>query len=262
MDRMSKSKSEITHSAIIYEYPCGAVDIIHSTKGFTEAGWEAAGAKPQPQRRSREKKNDESVPDLGRSMRRARANLRRLALANDFKYFVTLTLNREKVDRYDAKAVVKVLNTWLDNHVRRQGLKYVLVPEQHKDGAFHFHGFFNDALRVVDSGHRDSGGHTVYNLPEWTLGFTTAIELYGDYMGAVAYVCKYIGKQGDKPMGRWYYSGGALALPSKIYADLDRADLLEEYAGECAVFNVPTTTITVIHTRKEQEHERENRTDV
>lgn len=251
MDRLAKSKSEITHSAIIYEYPCGVVDIIHSTKGFTEAGWEAAGAKPQPQRRSRKSNDDESVADLGRSMRRARANLRRLALANDFKYFVTLTLDQTKIDRYDPKIIVKTLNSWLDNRVRRKGLKYVLVPERHKDGAIHFHGFFNDALRVIDSGRRDSGGHCIYNLPDWTLGFTTAIELYGEYGSAVGYVTKYIGKGNEKPMGRWYYSGGALAQPSKTYADLDREDLLVEYAGECVEFNVPTAKITVIHTRKE-----------
>ncbi len=91
-----------------------------------------------------------------------------------------------------------------DNQVRRRGLLYVLVPELHADGAVHFHGFFNGALPVVDSGTLDTGGkprkprsaaerarlidsgaHIVYNLPAWTLGFTTAIELYGDYEAAL-----------------------------------------------------------------------------
>ena len=75
-------------------------------------------------------------------------------------------------------------------------------------------------------------GKPVYNLPGWSWGFTTAIELYGEYDRAVSYVCKYIGKElapspnGDglepqKIGGRWYYSGGALGRPQVTYAELD-----------------------------------------
>ena len=73
--------------------------------------------------------------------------------------------------------------------------------------ATHFHGFFTDAVRAVESGHTDGAGHKVYNLPEWTLGFSTAIELYGTYRSAVGYVCKYVRKQEEKIGGRWFYSG-------------------------------------------------------
>lgn len=248
---MSKTASELKHSAIVYTYPCGMVDIIHSTSGFIESGWEAAGAKPQPQRRSREAGKTAEGADLERSKRRARAKLRRLALANDFKWFVTLTLDPAKIDRNDGAAVARALGRWADNMVRRKGLKYVLVPELHRKGGIHFHGFFNDAVKVTDSGHKDASGHPIYNLPEWTLGFTTAIALYGDYPSAVGYVSKYIGKQDVRPMGRWYYSGGALAEPGKVYADLDREELLVEYAGDGVEFAVPGGKILVIHTKEE-----------
>lgn len=158
-------------------------------------------------------------------MRRARAQVKDLALCTPFKWFVTLTLDKTKVDRYDMAAITKKLNNWLDNNVRRKGLAYVLVPERHKDGAVHFHGFFNDALAVVDSGHVDREGHKVYNLPGWSLGFTTAIELYGDYHKAVAYVCKYIGKDTEKIGGRWYYSGGKLGRPEVSFADIPLSDI-------------------------------------
>jgi hypothetical protein len=72
----------------------------------------------------------------------------------------------------------------------------------------------------------------IYNLPQWTLGFTAAIEIYGDYPAAVAYVCKYIGKQGDKPAGRWYYSGGALATPEVEYVDSITEQSLKEVFGD------------------------------
>ena len=87
------------------------------------------------------------------------------------------------------------------------------------------------------------GGHTVYNLPGWSLGFTTAIELYGDYENAVGYVCKYIGK--DMPAnlqdgpeglpeltakigGRWYYSGGELARPDIRLVDLEWREVAQQ----------------------------------
>ncbi len=158
-------------------------------------------------------------------MRRARAQVRDLALCTDFKYFVTLTLNQGKINRYNMQEITKKMKNWLDNRVRRNGLKYVLVPEFHKDKAIHFHGFFNDVLPVVDSGHKDKNGHVIFNLPSWTLGFTTAIKLYDDYHKAVSYVCKYIGKSSEKVGGRWYYSGGDLGRPEVFYEDIEYSEI-------------------------------------
>ena len=157
--------------------------------------------KPRPAAREAGKKSEGA--DMERSMRRARAKLRRLALANDFDYFVTLTLDPARIDRYDSAAITRALGWWADNMVRRHGLRYVLVPERHKDGAFHFHGFMaGPGLKAVDSG-KKWNGRTVYNLPQWTLGFTTAEQLYGDYHAAVGYCCKYIGKQdAERPLLR------------------------------------------------------------
>lgn len=162
-----------------------------------------------------------------RARRRAAAAVRDLGLCNDWAWFVTLTLSPERIDRYDPAEVVRHLNHWLDNNVRRRGLAYVLVPEHHKDGAIHFHGFFNGALEAVPSGHRDRAGHPVYNLPGWGWGFSTAIALYGERRAAVGYVCKYIGKQGDKIGGRWYYSGGELRRPEIEWRDEDFATMLQ-----------------------------------
>ena len=61
----------------------------------------------------------------------------------------------------------------------------------------------------------------VYNIPGWTRGYSTAIELYGDYQSAVAYVCKYIGKERCKIGGRWYYGGGDLRKAQVEYQNSD-----------------------------------------
>lgn len=281
---------EVTHYCKIYQYPCGVVDIISSSKPmFREAGWEdARWAKPRPlppeandEATAEEEPEEEAqlsfsleaLPepeaedaapkgeDIARSMRRARSRVRRLALSNDFRWFVTLTLSPDKVDRYDAAQVVRKLSNWCSNQVKRRGLQYILVPERHKDGALHFHGFFNDALEAVASGHRDKQGHMIYNLPGWTLGFTAAIEVYGDYAGAVAYVCKYIGKQGDKPAGRWYYSGGDLRESTAIYGEISPADLRAEYGDRVFCFEVPGASMAVINGLRPDNDKEDNSND-
>ena len=243
--RSASGRGGVCRSARVKTYPDGSLEVLACDKAiFHPEGWERAGE--HPQRRRRPAKQAEKGPEqqgrdsMDRSMRRARAQVRDLALSNPFRWFVTLTLDQARVDRYDMAAITRRLNTWLDNQVRRHGLAYVLVPERHKDGAIHFHGFFNDAVKAVFSGHRDREGHPVYNLPAWSLGFTTAIELYGDYHAAVGYVCKYIGKQGEKPGGRWYYSGGALQRPRVSFADLGPRDLeaLQQEGGVYR-FDVP-----------------------
>ena len=245
LGRSGSGRGGICRTAKVKTYPDGSLEVLACDKPiFHPEGWERTGAHPKRRRRSAKQEEtgteQQGRDSMERSMRRARAQVRDLALANPFRWFVTLTLDQTKVDRYDMAAITRKLNAWLDNQVRRHGLAYVLVPERHKDGAIHFHGFFNDAVRAVFSGHRDREGHPVYNLPAWSLGFTTAIELYGDYHAAVAYVCKYIGKQGEKPGGRWYYSGGALQRPQVSFADLGPRDLeaLEQEGGVYR-FDVP-----------------------
>lgn len=222
-------------------YPDGSYDIIASNtqifdlspkppKEGKKTGKKSTGndgtqaeapAKPQPK-----------PENIERAMRRARSKVRQLALANQFRWFVTLTLDPEKIDRYDPAIVVRKMSQWADNRVRRKGLAYILVPEHHKDGAIHFHGFFNDALEAVDSGHTDKNGHKVYNLPDWTLGFTRAVELYGDYHAAVGYTCKYIGKGTGKIGGRWYYSGGDLAKPIEEEREWNCFQIMEAQTEE------------------------------
>lgn len=269
----------VKHYAKAYIYPCGVVDILASTEpDFGPKGWEAAEDYRYPKKllsfsdqqpdEPTERRPGAAIEDLERSMRRARAKVRRIALSNEFKYFMTLTLDPSKVDSHDAAAVVKKLNAWCSNMVQRNGLKYILVPERHKKGGIHFHGFFNDALPVVDSGTirvpgikkprkprsaaqraewLAAGGQIVYNLPGWTLGFTTAMELYGNYPAAVAYVCKYIGKDGEKPAGRWYYSGGDLQEPQTEYFEMTPGDLVEEYGAKAMVIYPPGKQIAIVN---------------
>lgn len=170
-----------------------------------------------------EAESSEKSDDTGEALRRSKSRARKMvfdlvACNPELDTFLTFTLNGELIDRYDYSAAIKKLNTWLDNRVRRRGLRYVFVAEHHKDGAIHFHGLANSsALSLTPSGVKDKRGNDVYNVTDWRLGFTTAIKCYGERGAVCKYVTKYISKSTEKVGGRWYYSGGALARPRYEY---------------------------------------------
>lgn len=189
---------------------------------FAEGGYSRADfMDDKPSRR-----RGSGAGNIERAIRRARAEMRTLIRNNPLPWFVTLTLDKERIDRYDAREIVRRVGYWCDNAVRRKGLAYCLVPEYHQDGAIHYHGFFNDALSMVDSGH-EIGGRAVFNCPDWPFGFS-ACERVEDNGRALAYALKYVGKGREKIGGRWWYHGGALAAPLVFLADLDAGALLAQ----------------------------------
>ena len=150
---------EIQHNCCIKRYPDGGAEVIACEAAiFRERGWEAAD-KWAPEPRESASEAPDVAANLARAKRRARTMVRDYARANAFQYFVTLTLDAARVsDRYDIDACTRDIRTTLDNLVRRKGLQYVLVPEEHKDGAIHYHGFINAALPLEDSGTLSKGG--------------------------------------------------------------------------------------------------------
>lgn len=247
-----KTIADISHNTRVKTYPDGSQLVTVADKPiFREPGWEIAG-KWDKDARPKAEARDGTEEDRERARRRARAAVSDLGRANEFKYFVTLTLDAERIDRYDEAITGKQLRRWLSHQVQRRDLAYVLVPEHHKDGAIHFHGLVNDALEMVDSGTikraaggkpkrprsaRErlewiaEGGEVVYNVPGWKYGFSSALKLKGDYRKAVAYVCKYIGKESEKIGGRWYFSGGSLRRPEATYTDTDFDAMAAESGG-------------------------------
>lgn len=171
------------------------------------------------------------------------------------------------IDRGDYSTVIKRLSTYLDNRVRRQGLIYLGVPELHQNGGIHFHFLMNSsALRLTDSGTvsvegrkkpikvatanrlhiPDDKRHTVYNVEDWKLGFSTAIMTYGDRGAVSRYISKELNKTVQKSIdndgklekigGRWYLSGGKLRKPvvrlsNSNYEAVDG----ETYSYDCPV---------------------------
>lgn len=270
---LSRQRSDFAACGRLKVYPDGSAELMAASRAiFGTAGWEDSSKDNKPSSPGTRGKNGEQpdAADVERARRRAAATVRDLCRCNRMAYFVTLTLSPEQIDRYDIAAVLRKMRSWLDNRVRRNGLVYILIPEHHKDGAIHWHGFFNDAdVGMVDSGTvkpatggrpkrprsakqrqawLDAGGQIVYNIADWSLGFSTAIPLYGDYDAAIAYTCKYIAKGGCKIGGRWYYSGGKLLRPEVRPVDCT-FDELQAAGGYC--FDVPAANLQLAIIRTE-----------
>lgn len=130
------------------------------------------------------------------SMSRTVNTIYHKARSNTWDWFLTLTFNPDKVDSFDFDVCVKSLSIWL-NHQRRNcpGMRYIVVPELHKSGRWHFHGLFADCdnLEFVDSGHTDHG-KPIYNVGRYNLGFSVA-TLVQDNERVTKYISKYITKE-------------------------------------------------------------------
>lgn len=210
----------------------------------------------------------ENKDNRERAQRRARAKVFDYIIANeDLQLFCTLTLDKEKINRKDYGEIIKKFNTWTDNQVRRNGLKYVAVPELHKDGAVHFHLLTNKVIPLICSGtylppdgypgkrkplKADTlirKGYTleecqeVYNIPGWKYGFTSAMIIQGERKRVANYIAKYITKTLEKVGGRYYLHGGALQLPCYEYDVVNWDDFVNE---ESYTFEVPGNEYAII----------------
>ncbi len=99
-----------------------------------------------------EEKAEEYYYDyLQKSINRTKTKISDYVLCNNFSHFATFTFDpsNSKVNgeenRKDFKKMSSLLKNWLKteqlNHFRRHGRKflYLIVPERHKNGAWHFH---------------------------------------------------------------------------------------------------------------------------
>lgn len=168
-----------------------------------------------------------------------------IARSNMWEYFFTLTFNPEKVDSYDYSEVVKKLSKWLNNlRAICPGMKYIVVPEKHKSGRWHFHGLFADVdgLQFLDSGYVSESGQVIYNVGNYKLGFSTAVRLDGSPK-VVSYLCKYITKEvceSTKGKKR-YWASRNVKLPEVIEFDVDMK--MSEILSCCDVDNGHIKTV-------------------
>ena len=98
---------------------------------------------------------------LEESIIRTRSRIYELAICNEWEYFVTLTINKNRYDRMNLKKYRKDLAQFIRDYNKKYNIsvKYLLIPEMHKDGAWHMHGFImglpNEHLEKNENGYMD-----------------------------------------------------------------------------------------------------------
>lgn len=158
----------------------------------------------------RPKKGTVNEEKLEQNICRARSEIFELAYCNDWQFFTTFTIDKTKFGRYDLGKYHKAFTQWLRDFNKKHGthIKYLTIPEQHKDGAWHEHGFImglpEEYLRLFDAEKeklpkyiRDKllSGCPVYDFPAYRekFGFCD-LEPVRSIEGVSKYVTKYITK--------------------------------------------------------------------
>lgn len=133
---------------------------------------------------------------LKNNLVRAKQTVKEIALCNEWKYFVTLTIDSDKLDRFNLSEYKKKLGKFLNNYQVRRNTKvyYLFIPEYHKDGAVHMHGL----LSVIPS---DDLIVNEYGFLDWVsyhdkFGFISMSEIKSKEKTA-NYITKYITKSLD-----------------------------------------------------------------
>lgn len=177
------------------------------------------------------------------SLKRAKDKIFDISFINGdlWQYFITLTLDQSKIDRYDKKEINKKLKKWLNNMVSRYDFNYIIIPEYHKDCAIHFHGLCSGNNLKLTYVKIDNKGRKVFNLDNWNLGFSTAIELDNNRTAVSAYITKYVTKDTTKILGNVYYAGGHTIKRDckSVYQNIDYSD----FKGQ--EIRIPNTGIKV-----------------
>lgn len=161
--------------------------------------------------RKRTKKNTVNEDKLDNNIQRARTAIKELALCNSWDYWCTFTLSPEKFDRYNLKGYVSALGEFLHSYNRRlspdspEYVRYLLVPEMHKDGAWHMHGFIK-GIRESDL-YTNKNGYVTWRQYEDKFGFISMKKITGE--DGVQKLSSYMSKYTTKDIFRTVSELGA-----------------------------------------------------
>lgn len=186
--------------------------------------------------RSKFEKHDDKLPA---ALSRARRVVLEIGLCNQWEYFCTFTISKDKHDRFNLVKWRDTFTQWLrDQRKKGYEIKYLLVPERHKDGAWHMHGFFSGVgpLLVPFREERKQGLKVpdklvekgYYDWPAYRekFGFCSFGVLH-DPVAAAFYIIKYLTKE---------MQSSSMAVGLHLYycvQGLNRSEKHGEIFGSC-----------------------------
>lgn len=159
---------------------------------------------------------------------KTRTKIYDIARANEWNYFITLTFNDKKVDRYNYQECIKKISSFFNHFKTRNkencpNFKYLIIHEKHENGAYHFHGLIyleDESEKMLKKatyplGHRLGGkpivkkGKQVYNWNTYKHGYSTVTKI-DNLEACCKYILKYVTKHIDdeytKGRRRFMYS--------------------------------------------------------
>lgn len=202
-------------------------------KGYTEEEKNKTGETVERKKIENKKRAKEVVYDLARH--------------NRFDWFITLTFDPAKVNSYDYAECTEHIKRFTDLMLHR-GYQWLLVPELHESGRYHFHGLVRGDLPVVPAKSPytgkllvDAQGRQIYNISMYKLGHTTATAI-DDPAKTANYIAKYLTKELAVPKGKKsYWASKSLARPQVDYMEMYAAEFGEifNYARYSKVIDSP-----------------------
>lgn len=163
-----------------------------------------------------------------------------LGLCNSWDWFFTGTLDPKKFDRFNLDVFRKSLSQWLRDQRKKfsgHSFSFLLVPEHHKDGAWHLHGFLSgipsECLHFFDPLRHPlklcNGIFQYWEDYNNKFGFSSVSPI-NDPVRCAFYVSKYVSKdlsKREEDIGKHLYLANRGLNRSVLAAELfgSRADL-------------------------------------
>lgn len=200
-------------------------------------------------------KNSVNENKLDNNICRARSKIREYGFCNDWDYFMTQTLRPNGNDRFDLKLFQRSFSQMVRDLRKKTGaeIRYLIVPERHKNGAWHLHGllagippdllecFTLDQHLPYYIRRKLLKGEEIYNCPIFAehFGYVT-IEPLRDKDKAVSYITKYITKNLAKSVSEMgahmFYASKGLQHARELERGALNTPIPVDFAGEyCAI---------------------------
>ncbi len=136
---------------------------------------------------------------LDNNIARAKSRVKEYVLCNKWDYFCTFTISPEKYDRHNFNLYYTDFSRFLRNYNRycteEEKVKYIFIPETHKDGAWHIHGFIK-GIKDKDI-YNNRFGYLSWKQYEERFGFIS-FDRIKDIEASSNYILKYITKDVSK----------------------------------------------------------------
>lgn len=195
---------------VVYLKTCSPIGKPHRPHRDNDSG-KAADDNAEISQKVKRKEGTAENERFTQSLSRTRSRVFELAACNEFTHFCTFTQDQTKRDRFDLNEFRKDLAQFVRNENRNRSegdkIKYLMIPEEHKNGGWHMHGFLKGLtpsdLRLFTLSEKLPErlrkqlreGKQIY---DWTryrrnFGYFTCTEIENG-IAAAKYITKYITK--------------------------------------------------------------------